>query len=184
MSTPVCIDRPRNRFIDPKVLISIQNMELVARTVVEGFVTGLHRSPYLGFSVDFAEYRQYMPGDEIRRIDWNVYGRSGQALHQAVRRRDEHARSDPAGYERIHELRIRRGQEDRLRADAGRVPDVLCISPARWRRPADFRYGVRSHIPASRRTGQLLHASFTRSNTRCRRRRRSSRSRCAFWRKF
>ena len=70
------IDRPRNRFIDPKVLIRIQNMELLARSVVEGFVTGLHQSPYLGFSVDFAEYRQYRPGDEIRRIDWNVYGRS------------------------------------------------------------------------------------------------------------
>src|SRR6516225_8223002 len=65
-----------HRFIDPKVLIKIQNLELVARTVVEGFVQGLHRSPYLGFSVDFAAYRQYMPGDEIRRIDWNVYSRS------------------------------------------------------------------------------------------------------------
>src|SRR5262245_21881359 len=75
MSTPV-IDRPKNRFIDPNVLVRIQNLELVARTVVEGFVSGLHRSPYLGFSVDFAEYRQYQPGDEIRRIDWNVYGRS------------------------------------------------------------------------------------------------------------
>jgi len=70
------IDRPKNRFIDPKVLIRIQNMELLARTVVEGFVTGLHQSPYLGFSVDFAEFREYHPGDEIRRIDWNVYGRS------------------------------------------------------------------------------------------------------------
>src|SRR3989454_3548958 len=67
---------PANRFIDPKVLIKIQNLELVARTVVEGFVQGLHRSPYLGFSVDFASYRQYMPGDEIRRIDWNVFSRS------------------------------------------------------------------------------------------------------------
>lgn len=75
MSTPV-VERPKNRFIDPKVLMKIQNLELVARAVVEGFVQGLHRSPYLGFSVDFAEYRQYMPGDEIRRIDWNVYARS------------------------------------------------------------------------------------------------------------
>src|SRR5207244_4868656 len=67
---------PTNRFIDPKVLIKIQNLELVARTVVEGFVQGLHRSPYTGFSVDFASYRQYQPGDEIRRIDWNVFSRS------------------------------------------------------------------------------------------------------------
>ena len=51
-------------------------MELVARLVVEGFVTGLHKSPYQGFSVEFAEHRQYMPGDEIRYIDWKVYGKS------------------------------------------------------------------------------------------------------------
>src|SRR5437762_11782352 len=76
MSTPVVDRMPSNRFIDPKVLVKIQNLELVARTVVEGFVQGLHRSPYTGFSVDFASYRQYMPGDEIRRIDWNVYSRS------------------------------------------------------------------------------------------------------------
>ena len=63
------------RFIDPAVLTRISSLELVARTVVEGFISGLHRSPYLGFSVNFAEYRQYRPGDDIRRIDWKVYGR-------------------------------------------------------------------------------------------------------------
>jgi len=64
------------RFLDPAVLSKIGNLELIARTVVEGFVSGLHQSPYLGFSVDFAEYRQYMPGDDIRRIDWKVFARS------------------------------------------------------------------------------------------------------------
>ena len=54
----------------------IQNLELTARTVVEGFVSGLHQSPYLGFSVDFAEYRPYQKGDELKRIDWNVFARS------------------------------------------------------------------------------------------------------------
>src|SRR5205809_7490097 len=75
MSTAV-VERPKTPFIDPEVLMKIQDLELIARSVVEGFVQGLHRSRYLGFSVDFAAYRQYMPGDEIRRIDWNVYGRS------------------------------------------------------------------------------------------------------------
>src|ERR1041384_7257177 len=75
MTTPVT-EQTASRFIDPKVLIKIQNLELVARSVVEGFVQGLHRSPYTGFSVDFASYRQYMPGDEIKRIDWNVFSRS------------------------------------------------------------------------------------------------------------
>ena len=64
------------RFLDPAILSKIGSLELIARTVVEGFVSGLHQSPYLGFSVDFAEYRQYMPGDDIRRIDWKVFARS------------------------------------------------------------------------------------------------------------
>ncbi|MBI4810935.1 MAG: DUF58 domain-containing protein [Ignavibacteriales bacterium] len=51
-------------------------MELVARLVVEGFITGLHKSPYHGFSVEFAEHRQYMPGDEIKHLDWKIYGKT------------------------------------------------------------------------------------------------------------
>jgi uncharacterized protein (DUF58 family) len=64
------------QFLDPAVLGRIGNLELLARTVVDGFLTGLHRSPYLGFSVDFAEHRPYMPGDDIRRIDWKLYART------------------------------------------------------------------------------------------------------------
>ena len=64
------------RFLDPVVLGRIGNLELLARTVVDGFLTGLHRSPYLGFSLDFAEHRPYMPGDDIRRIDWRLFART------------------------------------------------------------------------------------------------------------
>ncbi|MFQ5790374.1 MAG: DUF58 domain-containing protein [Acidobacteriota bacterium] len=64
------------RFLDPQVLARIADLELLARTVVEGFISGLHRSPYLGRSVDFAEHRAYMPGDDIRRIDWRLFARS------------------------------------------------------------------------------------------------------------
>ncbi|MFC1544494.1 DUF58 domain-containing protein [Gemmatimonadota bacterium] len=67
---------PGGEFVDPQVLARIGNLELVARTVVEGFITGLHKSPFLGFSVDFAEHRQYVAGDDIRRIDWRVWGRT------------------------------------------------------------------------------------------------------------
>jgi uncharacterized protein (DUF58 family) len=67
---------PGTGFIDPKVLGRIHNLELLARTVVDGFISGLHRAPFLGLSVDFAEHRQYMPGDDIRRIDWRLYARS------------------------------------------------------------------------------------------------------------
>ena len=60
----------------PEVLARIDNLELLAKTVVEGFLNGLHRSIYLGLSLDFAEHRPYMPGDDIRRIDWRLYGRT------------------------------------------------------------------------------------------------------------
>jgi uncharacterized protein (DUF58 family) len=69
-------DLPASRFLAPEVLARIGNIELLARTVVEGFVSGLHKSPYLGRSVDFAEHRAYMPGDDIRRIDWRLFGRT------------------------------------------------------------------------------------------------------------
>jgi uncharacterized protein (DUF58 family) len=64
------------RFLAPEVLARISSLELIARTVVEGFVSGLHRSPYLGFSTDFAEHRQYMPGDDLRHLDWKLLART------------------------------------------------------------------------------------------------------------
>jgi len=68
--------RQRYRFIDPEILSRISNLELIARTVVEGFISGLHKSPYKGFSVEFMEYRPYIQGDDPRRIDWKLYARS------------------------------------------------------------------------------------------------------------
>jgi uncharacterized protein (DUF58 family) len=64
------------RFLDPQILSRISPMDLRAQVVVEGFISGLHKSPYRGFSVEFAEYRQYTPGDDIRHIDWKAYARS------------------------------------------------------------------------------------------------------------
>jgi len=64
------------RFVDPVVLARVGNLELVARSVVDGFINGLHRSPYFGASVDFAEHRGYTPGDDIRRVDWKLFGRT------------------------------------------------------------------------------------------------------------
>ena len=67
---------PGTGFIDPKALARIENLELLARTVVDGFINGLHRAPYLGMSLDFAEHRAYYPGDDIRRIDWRLFART------------------------------------------------------------------------------------------------------------
>jgi len=64
------------RFLDPSVLQGISSLDLVAKTVVDGFVAGLHRSPDFGFSMEFAEYRAYSPGDDLRHVDWNLFART------------------------------------------------------------------------------------------------------------
>lgn len=69
----------QTRFLDPAVLATLSGLELVARSVVDGFIAGLHRSPDFGFSQEFAEYRQYVPGDDLRHVDWNVFARTERA---------------------------------------------------------------------------------------------------------
>src|SRR5215475_5158233 len=64
------------RFLDPEVLVGISSLDLLAKTVVDGFVAGLHRSPEFGFSQEFAEYRAYSPGDDLRHVDWNLFART------------------------------------------------------------------------------------------------------------
>ena len=64
------------RFLDPELLARVGSLELLARAVVEGFMSGLHRSPYTGFSTEFTEYRQYNPGDDLRYLDWRLLGRT------------------------------------------------------------------------------------------------------------
>ena len=67
---------PGARFVDPSVLARIGNLELVSKSLVDGFINGLHKAPFFGSSVDFAEHRGYVPGDDVRRIDWKVYART------------------------------------------------------------------------------------------------------------
>jgi uncharacterized protein (DUF58 family) len=67
---------PGARFVDPKVLARIKDLELLARSVVDGFINGLHRAPFFGASIDFAEHRGYVAGDDIRRVDWKLYART------------------------------------------------------------------------------------------------------------
>jgi uncharacterized protein (DUF58 family) len=74
-----------NRFLDPTVLSRLSDLSLVAKTVVNGFVAGLHRSPDFGFSQEFAEYRAYTPGDDLRHVDWNVFARTEKAYLKRYR---------------------------------------------------------------------------------------------------
>src|SRR5437868_14414285 len=155
MSTPV-VETPRNKFIDPKVLVKIQNLELVARTVVEGFVSGLHRSPYLGFSVDFAEYRDYQPGDDLRRIDWNVYSRMDKLvikLFEGETNTKDLILLDVSGS-------MSYGSGEVKKIDYARIL-AACLSYFSYHQRdgvglLTFDTDIRSHVRASRRRGQLL----------------------------
>ena len=156
MSTPVVERTPANRFIDPRVLLKIQNLELVARTVVEGFVQGLHRSPYTGFSVDFASYRQYMPGDEIRRIDWNVFARSDRLyikLYEGETNTRVLVLLDISGS-------MNYGSADIKKIDYARILAECLTYFAHHQRDGvgllTFDTEIRAHVPSSRRRGQLL----------------------------
>src|SRR5215472_3595834 len=73
------------RVLDPGVLRNLAGLDLIAKTVVDGFIAGLHRSPDFGFSQEFAEYRAYTPGDDLRHVDWNVFARTEKAFLKRYR---------------------------------------------------------------------------------------------------
>ena len=64
------------KYLDPRTLAKLKGLRLRARHIVEGYVSGLHRSPYQGFSIEFAEHREYAPGDDLRYLDWKAFGRT------------------------------------------------------------------------------------------------------------
>jgi uncharacterized protein (DUF58 family) len=64
------------KYLDPQMIARLHGLELRARSIVEGYVAGMHRSPYHGFSVEFAEHREYVPGDDLRYVDWKVFGKT------------------------------------------------------------------------------------------------------------
>jgi uncharacterized protein (DUF58 family) len=66
----------QQKYLDPLTLAKVRSLELQARLIVEGYLSGMHKSPYHGFSVEFAQHREYVPGDDIRHVDWKVYGRT------------------------------------------------------------------------------------------------------------
>src|SRR4051812_8133009 len=77
MAKETTADDPR-KYLDPLTLAKVRSLELQARLVVEGYISGMHKSPYHGFSVEFAQHREYVPGDDIKHVDWKVYGRTGR----------------------------------------------------------------------------------------------------------
>jgi uncharacterized protein (DUF58 family) len=149
------------RFLDPATLASISSLDLVAKTVVDGFVAGLHRSPDFGFSQEFAEYRAYTQGDDLRHVDWNVFARTdrcylkryrGETNSQLLLLLDTSA-SMAFGTHRVNKLDYARYLTASLCYLANHQRDAAGLIV--------FDEDIKNYIPPSTRQGQLhrlLHA--------------------------
>lgn len=144
------------RFLDPQVLASISSLDLVAKTVVDGFVAGLHRSPTFGFSQEFAEYRQYVEGDDLRHVDWNVFARTeriylkrfkGETNSQLLVLLDSSA-----------SMTYKSGNISKL--DYARYMAASLVYLSSQQRDASglivFDEDIRNYVPPSTRQGQLM----------------------------
>jgi uncharacterized protein (DUF58 family) len=150
------------RFLNPSILAGVSGLDLIAKTVVDGFVSGLHRSPDYGFSQEFAEYRPYTPGDDLRHVDWNVYARTERAYLKKYRG------------ETNCPVTILLDASGTMGQPTGGVSKIdyarfaaasLCYMAANQQRDAAglivFDDEVRAYVPPSTRQGQihrLLHA--------------------------
>lgn len=143
------------RFLSPDVLARISSLELLARTVVEGFISGLHRSPFTGFSTEFAEYRQYMPGDDLRYLDWKLLGRTDRYYikkYRADTNSQCHILIDASASMRytttgISKLQYAQFLGSSLAYLANKQQDAVGLIA--------FDQEVRTHIPAHNRTGHM-----------------------------
>jgi uncharacterized protein (DUF58 family) len=143
------------RMLSPEILASISSLELLARTVVEGFISGLHRSPFTGFSTEFAEYRQYMPGDDLRYLDWKLLGRTDRYYikkYRADTNTQCHLLVDASASMRYTSGTVTKMQYAQFLASAiayliNRQQDSVGL--------IGFDESVRTHVPARSRTGQM-----------------------------
>ena len=143
------------RFLAPEVLARISSLDLLARTVVEGFIAGLHRSPFTGFSTEFAEYRQYQPGDDLRYLDWRLLARTDRYFikkYRADTNTQCHILIDTSASMRYGTGAVTKLQYAQFLAAAfahliGRQQDAVGI--------VAFDEEVRVHVPAHNRTGHM-----------------------------
>jgi uncharacterized protein (DUF58 family) len=137
------------------VLARISSLELLARTVVEGFIAGLHRSPFTGFSTEFAEYRQYLPGDDLRHLDWKLLGRTDRYFIKKYRGDTNaqcHILVDASASMRyttraVTKLQYAQFLGSALAYLANRQQDAVGLIA--------FDQAVRTHVPAHSRSGHL-----------------------------
>jgi uncharacterized protein (DUF58 family) len=143
------------RFLSPEVLGRISSLELLSRTVVEGFISGLHRSPFTGFSTEFAEYRQYMPGDDLRYLDWKLLGRTDRYYikkYRADTNAQCHILIDASASMRyatgsITKLQYAQFLGSSLAYLANKQQDAVGFIA--------FDHEIRTHVPAHNRIGQM-----------------------------
>lgn len=144
-----------SRFIAPEILARISSLELLARNVVEGFISGLHRSPFTGFSTEFAEYRQYMPGDDLRYLDWKLLGRTDRYYikkYRADTNTQCHVLVDASASMRYSSGPVTKMQYAQWLASAlsylaSRQQDSVGLIA--------FDEAIRTHVPARSQTGHM-----------------------------
>ena len=144
------------RFLDPELLGRIGSLELLARAVVEGFMSGLHRSPFTGFSTEFTEYRQYNPGDDLRYLDWRLLGRTDRYFIKKYRADtntqchlliDTSASMNYAHASSVTKLQYAQFLAASLAYLLNRQQDAVGL--------VAFAEKVHSHVPARNRTGHM-----------------------------
>ena len=152
MSSPAA----STRFLDPELLARIGSLELLARTVVEGFMSGLHRSPFTGFSTEFTEYRQYNPGDDLRYLDWRLLARTDRYFikkYRADKNTQCHLLIDTsASMNYAHASSVTKLQYTQFLAASlayllNRQQDAVGL--------VAFADKVHTHVPARNRTGHM-----------------------------
>ena len=144
------------RFLDPELLARIGSLELLARAVVEGFMSGLHRSPYTGFSTEFTEYRQYNAGDDLRYLDWRLLGRTDRYFIKKYRADtntqchlliDTSASMNYAHASTVTKLQYAKFLAASLAYLLNRQQDAVGV--------VAFDRKVHTHVPARNRTGHM-----------------------------
>ncbi len=144
------------RFLDPELLARVGSLELLARAVVEGFMSGLHRSPYTGFSTEFTEYRQYNPGDDLRYLDWRLLGRTDRYFIKKYRADtntqchiliDTSASMNYAHASSVTKLQYAQFLAGSLAYLLNRQQDAVGL--------VAFSQDVHTHVPARNRTGHM-----------------------------
>ena len=144
------------RFLDPAVLAGISNLDLVAKTVVDGFISGLHESPDFGFSQEFAEYRQYVPGDDLRHVDWNVFARTDRTYLKRFKGETNTLLTILLDTSRS----MKYGSKGMEKLEYARFLAASLVYLAHLQRDATglivFDDDVRNFVPASSRQGQMM----------------------------